>query len=84
MPKATKTRRPGRPAGSTTKEVPVATVATSSCAKCGSTKRSAYFNRRTIENAGRTADGTPYKRIVWRRTKCLSCGQVRDDRTFEK
>jgi hypothetical protein len=65
------------------KEVPVIEVALSSCKSCGSTRRSQYVNRREHEYSGTTSDGRPYTKVVWRRTRCLDCGQVRDDKTYE-
>jgi nitrate reductase cytochrome c-type subunit len=27
-------------------------------------------------------DGNVFEKVTWRRTKCLDCGQHRDDRTY--
>jgi len=73
----------GRPRGSKDGPVAQATVLPSRCPKCGSTKRQDYANKVVQEYSGLDPDGKPYTRIIRRRTKCLSCGQVRMDRTFE-
>lgn len=71
----------GRPRGSPNRQVEQVDVPASSCTKCGSTRRGAYFNRRDVQLQGvcpRT--GTAFTKIVYRRTACLDCGQHRDDR----
>jgi ferredoxin len=82
MPQPEKKR--GRPPGSKTETKPVAAAVLSRCAKCGSTERAAYTNPTELEYAGTTADGQPYTHVVYRSTKCLSCGQCRRDRTVVK
>lgn len=73
----------GRPKGATTKRPPQSEAPASRCIKCHSTERSAYFNHREVKVAGLNAQtGEPYTSIVIRRTKCLCCGQHRDDRQF--
>jgi predicted RNA-binding Zn-ribbon protein involved in translation (DUF1610 family) len=62
---------------------PVVTVEKSHCPKCGSAERSEYCNRREHEYTGLRPDGTIYHLVVWRRTRCTACGQVRDDKTYE-
>lgn len=52
------------------------------CSKCGSAKRSEYFNAREVAYAGEI-DGFAYTHIVTRRTRCLKCSQVREDRSYE-
>jgi hypothetical protein len=46
-----------------------------SCPACGSPDREPYFNIRRQAHDGGV--------IVWRRTRCRVCGQIRDDRTTE-
>jgi predicted Zn-ribbon and HTH transcriptional regulator len=58
-------------------------VEPSACRVCGSTDRAAYHNVRTLDFPGETPDGRKYTRVVFRRTKCLACGQVRDDKSLE-
>lgn len=70
------------PSGDAAGGVPVNSVEISRCPKCGSPERAHYANKRVLEASG-VKDGRPYARVVWRRTRCLACGQVRDDKTFE-
>lgn len=75
-----------RKKGSTNvKEKHINTVAPSRCRnpECQSTRRTEYEQKRVLENGGLDNDGKPYTRVIYRRTKCLDCGQVRDDRTYE-
>jgi predicted Zn-ribbon and HTH transcriptional regulator len=58
-------------------------VQPSACRVCGSTDRAAYHNVRALDFPGETPDGRKYSRVVFRRTKCLACGQVRDDKSLE-
>lgn len=73
----------GRPAGSPNKQVDQVEAAKSRCVKCGSTQRDGYYHRQELEQSGTDAQGKPYTHVVWRRTKCLACGQHRVDRTYE-
>jgi len=57
-------------------------VAVSRC-PCGSMRRAPYSNVQTLDYAGETRDGVAYSQVVWRRTRCLDCGQVRVDKSFE-
>jgi len=70
-------RKAGRPRGSKACPVDVVIVQpASTCRRCGSARRVPYWNPRTHE-----ANGT---KTTWRRTRCLDCHQVRDDKTIEK
>lgn len=80
----TASTKPGRPPGRTNDAVLQTTAAISRCPKCGSTERVPYYNRRERAIAGVTPEGHPYTHVVWRRTRCENCGQVRDDRTYEQ
>ena len=71
-------RKPGRPLGSKTQEIPYVEAGVTRC-RCGSTERSEYTNRREHAHAGIATDGKPYTHTVWRDTKCLNCGQRRCD-----
>lgn len=77
-----KRSRAGRPAGAkTNKQAPV-TGDKTRCPKCDSTEREAYFA--TVEHAVEgVRDEKPYTHVVWRRTRCRSCGQIRQDRFYE-
>jgi ribosomal protein L32 len=53
----------------------------SKCPKCGSTRRAPYWQK--VERAiSGVKDGKLYSKVVWRRTKCLDCGQHRRDKSF--
>lgn len=62
---------------------PVVDAKATACPTCGSTRRERYFH--TVERAiaGVDRDGKPYTHVVWRRTRCTDCGQVRVDRSYE-
>lgn len=73
----------GRPAGKPNHQVAHATAVVTACPACGSTEREPYYNRREMAAGGVDSAGKPYTHVIWRRTKCAACGQVRDDRHFE-
>lgn len=73
----------GRPAGSRTKNSPVADVELSRCPKCGSTNRAAYTSKNVQAFASLDSHGQPYTHIIRQRTSCTDCGQHRIDRTLE-
>lgn len=78
-------KKRGRPKGSKTSR-DVVVVEPSRCEKCDSTERSAYFGTpRVIEYAsgGLDSKGKPFNRVVFRRCRCLSCGQIRQDKSQE-
>lgn len=64
---------------------PVVKAVATSCPvpTCGSTEREPYFNVRERAIAGVDQEGKPFTHVVWRRTRCKTCGQTRDDKTFE-
>jgi hypothetical protein len=70
----------GRPKGQTKEKVTVI-VEHSKCPKCGSVERSNYNNIITYDIVG-IHNGIEYVRVVFRSTKCLSCGQIRKDKSF--
>lgn len=73
----------GRPKGSANREVDVVDSPVTSCQKCGGTRRAPYFNLRMIPTTGiDRVTGQVYVAVEYRRTKCLDCGQHRDDRTL--
>jgi hypothetical protein len=58
----------------------------SSCRKCRSTRRSAYFGQpqiRVFDFVQRRPDGTEFTRLIRRRTKCTDCNQFRFDLSYE-
>lgn len=82
--KKTTTQKAGRPAGSKNNPVDTVEAKATRCKECGSTEREKYFNRREFESAGVDVHtGEPYTHTVWRRTKCMNCGQHRVDRHRE-
>lgn len=72
-------RKPRPPRG----PIPRVIVPVSRCPICGSTEREDYHGTRTLEVGGVLPDGTVYRRVVWRNTRCRSCGQARVDKTYE-
>jgi len=75
------TRRPGRPAGSKTRQHDHATAEPSRC-RCGSTDREPYSQTIVTEYGGEF-NGQPFTHIVRRWTKCAACGQARVDKSHE-
>lgn len=55
----------------------------SQCPSCGSSDRAEYEGVRRTPCSKTLADGRVVTAILRRRTKCLSCGQIRIDRSFE-
>ena len=85
-----KTKKPGRPPGSTSKKTAAETVEApkSRCRACGSTEREAYTTKHIQTYAGVIPEGypdagQPFTAIMRRRTLCADCGQHRIDRTYE-
>lgn len=74
----------GRPEGSKNKSYDQATANPSRCRPCGSTERAPYMGS-PVEHkiTGVDLQGHHYTHVVFRRTKCLNCGQVRTDRSYE-
>ena len=72
-------RQTGRPKGSKTKAKKV-DVEPTKCPSCGSTHRSRYVNVKTVHASGVTASGFAYRSITFRRCRCTTCGQVRQER----
>ena len=75
-------KRAGRPTGAKTQQQPPVDGEKTRCQGCGSTERDPYFGTTEHEIVG-VRDGRPYTHVVWRRTKCRACGQLRLDRFFE-
>ena len=78
-------RKGGRPKGSKNRLAPVVAAPASECPApgCGSTERGPYLDR-TEQAYDGLIDGKPYTHIVRRRCRCLACGQLRIDRTYER
>jgi hypothetical protein len=75
-------KRRGRPKGAKTLDVEVVEVEQTTCPKCGSTQRSPFIGTpRHVETSG-DHDGLTYSSVTFRRCKCLKCGQVRSEKTF--
>ena len=75
-------RKRGRPAGAKTGNYEAAETVATQCPKCGSSNRTPYFGTVEREIDG-MKDGQTFTHVVWRRTKCVDCGQLRQDRTYE-
>ena len=77
-------KKPGRKPGTPNREYDQVVTYPGRCKRCGSTNRSPYFGDK-IEHAVTGIDpaGNPYDTVVWRRTKCLDCGQVRKEMSYE-
>ena len=76
------TKKRGRPKGKGNAQVQTVDVRLSRCNKGGSTERSKYYQKRELALTGINQDGEIYNRVIWRRTRCLECDQIRDDRTY--
>jgi len=74
--------RRGRPKGAKTEARPTVEVGISKCRACGCTDRSAYTNIRTANISGSHPTFGLYTTIVWKRCRCLQCGQARDDKVY--
>lgn len=71
----------GRPPGSKTQKL-VVDCTPGRCKKCSSTEREGYSDVKEMPYRGER-NGLPYTHIVWRRTRCKSCGQGRIDQCLE-
>lgn len=71
----------GRPPGA--ENIRTETVVdVSCCPQCQSTEREEYTNKTELAMPGLYKE-RPYTHIVWRSTRCLTCGQTRRDRSYE-
>lgn len=77
--KLTRTVDPVQPPTAT----PEAIARPTTCPACGSTNRAPYAgHKQELDYAGEF-EGRPYNKVVWRRTRCLDCGQARLDKSHE-
>lgn len=54
------------------------------CKKCGSTDREPYHGTTTYEKPIEGEhNGEPFTHVIWKRTRCRSCGQARVDKYRE-
>lgn len=74
------TKPAGRPAGKPNHPLAQADAVPSRCPKCGSTERGPYISKTEQDVTG---VDPAYTHVIWRRTKCLACGQHRSDRSYE-
>jgi len=74
-----------RPKGSRNVKAPVLAATPVACPRCGSTdgERVGGTEDRVIAQGGTTPSGQPYTHIVWKRRRCLNCGQQRTEKCFE-
>jgi len=79
------TDKPGRKPGSRNKEYVHAISYPGRCPACQSTNRSPFIpgGTTTQEIEGNDPQGEPYDAVVWRKCKCLDCGQLRTERSYE-
>ena len=79
------TAKRGRPHGSKNIERDEVDVIGSRCKRCGSSERAPYTSDPVRQRFSGIDPVTkrPYTQIVWRRTKCLNCGQHRIDKCYE-
>lgn len=80
-----KRKKHGRPQGSRNVKPDQLTVELSICLRCRSTQKERMRGHpsRELEYAGISATGVRYTHVVWRRYRCLGCGQQRVERVFE-
>ena len=77
-------KKSGRPEGAKTAERLTVDTVRTRCPSCGSTEREEYKDSPTyIQGDGTAPDGMPYSGVYLRKTKCLTCGQHRNDREYE-
>lgn len=79
----TKTKKAGRPKGAKTQPRDTVTAAPTRCKTCGSTEREPYQSTRRVPHSGWTQSNEPYTEVVFRTTRCRSCGQARVDIAHE-
>lgn len=65
------------------RRTPTVEISGSRCPQCNSTERTPYYATVRRPISGVDALGRRYTAIIWRRTKCVSCGQFRCDKTYE-
>jgi len=74
----------GRPKGSKNHQPDYVPAPLPRCQRCGSTRRTNYSRRIIIKASdGVDEDGDTFFRCVRRRTRCLDCGQERDEQSRE-
>lgn len=83
--RAKRRKHPGRPPGAKKRDLPLVAVHPARCPRCGSTHRGKYTeSRREGEHAVRLdADGRRYTQKVYRVARCLKCGLVRREVSYE-
>lgn len=79
----TDAKKPGRPKGAKTQPRETVPAALSRCPRCQSTDRGPYTFARRVPHSGWTPEGEPFSEVVFRTTRCASCGQARIDRSYE-
>lgn len=85
MAKASAAAKSGRPRAPKNRSKEPVTTVLSRCRRCGSTEREPYHGTREVKVAGVDPhSGKPYTHVVWRRTRCKHCGQMRMDRSLEQ
>lgn len=77
VPEVAEPLGPGRPPGSPNRDFDIVEAHLTKCRRCGSTSRSAYQGR---PEKARMNHSDKTIVIIWRRCKCLGCGQWRKDK----
>lgn len=75
-------KKRGRPKGAKTQDVETVEVQQTTCPKCGSSRRSSYIGTPRHVDCSGERDGLIYTSVTFRRCRCLSCGQLRTEKTF--
>ena len=75
-------KKRGRPKGAKTMDIEVVEVELTTCPKCGSSHKSPFFGTPRHVPASGDHDGQQYTSVTFRRCRCLKCGQVRFEKTF--
>jgi uncharacterized Zn finger protein len=68
-------KKPGRPSGSRNSESFIVIVVPAACPKCQATERESVRIVRERHLPGTCPGGQPRTHVVWRRVRCLHCGQ---------
>lgn len=75
--KTTSTRKPGRPKGAKTKQLPTVQEIPAKCPRCGSTSRTRKTNQRAYVRPEHIATTATARTITrWSQVQCRQCNQL--------